>query len=464
MDISIVGTGYVGQITGACLAAAGHSITGVDIKPELVARINSGRTSLYEAGLEELLAGAVMDGRLRATLDVRTAVINSDITLVCVGTSRGTLGVDLTQVVTAAQSIGAALARKSSYHVVAVKSTVLPGTTEGIVRDIIEGRSGRHLGESWGLCMNPEFLREGEAIANALSPDRIVIGASDDRAATVLMQLYAHCDCPKILTTPRTAEMIKYVTNAFFATLVSFSNEIADLCMTTPAIDMREVWNGVHLDRRFKPVTQNPHRPVGLTEYLWHGVGFGGSCFPKDIEALREFGHSLGSATPLLDAVLAVNASQPLRLISLLTDEMELAGRTIAVLGLAFKPGTDDLRGSPALPIIEALTQRGAAVVVHDPIAMPNAQDHPLFANVTFASHWGTALHEADACCVVTAWPEYRAIQPEDFRRLMRRPLVIDGRGMFAPASLATAGVTWRGIGYTPAVGDTIIDKMEVRT
>jgi UDP-glucose 6-dehydrogenase len=164
----------------------------------------------------------------------------------------------------------------------------------------------------------------------------------------------------------------------------------------------------------------------------------------------------------LLDAVLAVTAAQPLRLISLLTEEMELAGRTIAVLGLAFKPGTDDLRGSPALPIVEALTQRGATVVVHDPVAMPSAQDHPLFANVTFASHWGTALREADACCLVTAWPEYRAIQPEDFRRLMRQPLVIDGRGMFVPATLAAAGVTWRGIGYTPEEVVETLDKMEV--
>ena len=365
---------------------------------------------------------------------------------------------DLSQVIGASRSVGSALARKSGYHVIAVKSTVLPGTTEGIVQKIIEARSGRRLGDTWGLCVNPEFLRTGQAVADFLAPDRLVIGASDDRTATVMLQLYEHYDCPRIVTTPRTAELIKYVTNSLFATLISFSNEVANLCMKIPGIDVREVWNGVHLDRRLKASTQNPHRPVGVTEYLWHGLGFGGSYLPNDVYALREFGRRLGGPTPLLDAVVTINMSQPLRLISLLKEEMELAGRTVAVLGLAFKPGTEDLRESPALPIVAALIQHGASVIVHDPVAMPHAQKQSLFEDVTFASHWGTALQGADACCIITAWPEYRVIQPEDFRTLMRRPLVIDGRGMFSPEALAAAGVTWRGIGYTPDITEALAE------
>jgi len=458
MNISVVGIGQVGLITGACLAAYGHHVTAVDSNSELVARINSGQMPLYEPDLETLVAKAVMSGQLRATVNVRSAVLNSDVTFICVDTAREPSGVDLSQVIWASRSIGSALVRKSGYHTVAVKSTVLPGTTEGIVQRIIEARSGHRLGDTWGLCVNPEFLRTGQAVADLLAPDRLVIGASDDRTATVMLQLYEHYDCPRIVTTPRTAELIKYVTNSLFATLISFSNEVANLCMKIPGIDVREVWNGVHLDRRLKASTQNPHRPVGVTEYLWHGPGFGGSYLPNDVYALKEFGRRLGGPTPLLDAVVTINMSQPLQLISLLKEEMELAGRTVAVLGLAFKPGTEYLHESPALPVVAALIQHGASVVVHDPVAMPHAQKQPFFENVTFASHWGTALQGVDACCIITAWPEYRVIQPEDFRTLMRRPLVIDGRGMFSPEALAAAGVTWRGIGYTPHITEVYVD------
>jgi len=459
MNISVIGMEHVGLITGACLAAYGHQVTGVDVNSELVARINSGRMPLYEPGLEALVTQAVTSGRLRATEDLRSAVLNSEVTFICVDVSGGSDGIDLSQVIEASQGVGAALARKSGYHVVAVKSTVLPGTTEDIVRNIIESRSGRRLGATWGLCANPEFLRTGQAVAEFLTPDRLVIGASDDRTAATMLQLYEHYDCPRIVTTPRTAELIKYVTNSLFATLVSFSNEIANLCMKVPGIDVREIWNGVHLDRRLKASTQNPQRPIGVTEYLWHGLGFGGSYLPNDIYALREFGRRLGGTTPLLDAVVTINTSQPLQIVSLLKEEMELAGRTVAILGLAFKPGTEDLHESPALPIIAALIQQGASVVVHDPVAMHRAREQSLFDDVTFASHWGTALRGADACCIITAWPEYRAIQPEDFRMLMRRPLVIDGRGMFSPEALAAAGVKWRGIGHTPRITETFTAK-----
>jgi UDPglucose 6-dehydrogenase len=450
MNISVIGTGYVGLVEGVCLADVGHVVKCVDIRAEVVEQINAGRPTIHEPGLPDLLHKVVSTGNLSATTEARDAVLASDVTLICVGTPNASEGMDLSQIIAAAQVIGAALADKRSYHTVAVRSTVLPGTTEGVIKTTIESSSGKDLGEGWGLCMNPEFLREGRAIEDFRMPDRIVIGALDPKAAEPLLRLYADFRCPKLLTTFRTAEMIKYVSNSLLATMISFSNEIANLCAALPGVDAREVWRGVHLDRRFTPVGTQPGGVAGITEYLWHGLGFGGSCFPKDVAALQGFGKRLGEHTRMLDAVRQINSDQPSRIVALLEREMVISRRRVAVLGLSFKPGTDDMRESPALPIVAALQKKGAQVVVHDPIAMSQAQECAEFADVTFARNWEEALRDAEACCLVTAWPEYRAIQPLDFRKLMRRPLVIDGRGVYEPDPLADAGVTWRGIGYTP--------------
>lgn len=450
MKISIIGTGYVGLVSGTCLASCGHHLTCVDIRPEVVNQINRGVAPIYEVNLEPLLAKVVRSGNLTATTDLCMAVRETDITLICVGTPTVGNEADLSQLKAAAKAIGDVLATKSDYHVIVVKSTVLPGTTEGTVRVAVEESSGKRLGDGWGLCMNPEFLREGRAVEDFNCPDRIVIGASDQRAAQILCSMYEIFDCPKIVTPPKTAEMIKYVSNSLLATLISFSNEIANLCASTPGIDAREVWKGVHLDRRFTPIKADREHPPGVLEYLWHGLGFGGSCFPKDVAALRGFGQKVGLSTAILDAVLSVNAVQPMQMISLLEREMNLRGQTVAILGLAFKPGTDDLRYSPALPVVSALHERGVDVVVHDPIAMTGAQHDPVLKKARFAQDWPSALRNADACCLITSWPEYRAITPPDFSNLMRSPLVIDGRGFFDPTELASAGVRWRGIGYTP--------------
>ena len=450
MKISIIGTGYVGLVSGTCLASCGHNLACVDIRSEVVDKINRGVAPIYELDLEPLLIKVVKSGNLRATTDLASAVRDSDVTLICVGTPTVGAEADLSQLKTAATAVGAALVEKGGYHVVVVKSTVLPGTTEGVVRAAVEESSGKRLGSGWGLCMNPEFLREGRAVEDFNCPDRIVIGASDQKAAQILCAMYEVFDCPKIITSLKTAEMIKYVSNSLLAMLISFSNEIANLCASIPGVDAREVWKGVHLDRRFTPIKADREHPPGVIEYLWHGLGFGGSCFPKDVAALRGFGQKVGLPTTILDAVISVNTVQPMQMISLLEREMNLHGRTVAILGLAFKPGTDDLRYSPALPVVSALLERGADVVVHDPIAMAGAQHDPLLKKARFAQDWPSALRNADACCLITSWPEYRAIAPPDFMDLMRTPLVIDGRGFFDPAELAAAGVKWRGIGYTP--------------
>jgi UDPglucose 6-dehydrogenase len=448
MNISIIGTGYVGLVTGTCLASAGHNVTCVDINPHIVSRINRGQVPIHEPGLAELLSSALASGKLRATTDAASAVLSTDVTFICVGTPAGLCGVDLSYIRAAAETVGEALARKAEYHVVAVKSTVLPGTTEETVKTTLETVSGRRLGNGWGLCMNPEFLREGQAVSDFLLSDRIVIGASDNDAAQRLSSVYGYLSCPKIITSLRTAEMIKYVANSLFATMISFSNEIANLCSAIPGINAQEVWKGVHLDRRL--TSSSSGSPSGIVEYLWHGLGFGGSCFPKDVSALRGLGKHLGASTPILDAVLTINDDQRLRMMRLLEQEIDVRKRTIAVLGLAFKPGTDDLRESPALPIIETLLEREANVIAHDPVAIARAKSHPVFRKVTLTQNWLIALNNAHACCVVTAWPEYQSITPQHFRTLMRNPLVIDGRGIFNPEHLRMHGVAWRGIGYTP--------------
>jgi UDPglucose 6-dehydrogenase len=450
MNISVIGTGYVGLITGACLADVGHVVTCVDIRGEVVEQINAGRPTIYEPGLADLLRKVVSTGYLSATTEARSAILASEITLICVGTPNTREGMDLSQVIASAQEIGAALADKRGYHTVVVRSTVLPGTTDEIIKTTIESRSGKRLNDGWGLCMNPEFLREGRALEDVRVPDRIIIGVSDRKAAEPLLRLYAAFQCPKLLTTSRTAEMIKYVTNSLLATMISFSNEIANLCAALPGVDARQVWRGVHLDRRFTPAGAQLGGPAGITEYLWHGLGFGGSCLPKDIAALQEFGNERGEPMRMLDVVRQINSGQPPRMIALLEREMDIVGRKVAVLGLAFKPGTNDMRESPALPLVAALQRKKAQVVVHDPIAMPQAQELSEFAEVKFARSWEEALRDADACCLVTAWPEYRKIDATEFHKLMRRPIVIDGRGIYEPDPLAEAGVTWHGLGYTP--------------
>lgn len=450
MKISVMGTGYVGLVSGACLAERGHQVTCIDIRPEVVQEINAGRPPIHEIGLDKLLRSARDKGMLSATTDAKTAILDSDVTLICVGTPTVDGRMDMSQIVAAAKEIGSALASKRGYHVVAVKSTVLPGTTEGPVKAAIESHSGRKVGDGWGLCMNPEFLREGRAVEDFRVPDRIVVGATDSMTAEVFLNVYADFTCPKLVTTPRTAEMIKYVSNSLLATMISFSNEIGNMCSAVPGVDARLVWKGVHLDRRLTPINGQVGGAAGVTEYLWHGLGFGGSCFPKDVAALRSFGRTVGEQTRMLDAVLDINADQPLRMVALLEKELSLSGKTVAVLGLAFKPGTDDLRESPALPLVAELLRKGAKVLVHDPIAMPHAKRRAEFREVVFAESWADALRKCDACCLVTAWPEYREIQPADFSRLMARSLVIDGRGVFEPAAMVAAGVVWRGVGYTP--------------
>ncbi|NOZ59019.1 MAG: UDP-glucose/GDP-mannose dehydrogenase family protein, partial [Euryarchaeota archaeon] len=362
MRISVIGTGYVGLVTGACFAELGNHVVCVDIDEERVEKVNRAESPIYERGLEELLRKHV-PRRLRATLELAEAVASSEVTFICVGTPSGLMDyIDLKYVEQVSREIGEVLRDKDDFHVVVVKSTVVPGTTEHTVTPILEEHSGKRAGADFGVAMNPEFLREGSAVEDFLNPDRIVLGYTDERTGRILRELYRSFTCPIMETNPRTAEMIKYATNSFLAVKISFINEIGNICKLL-GIDAYEVAKGLGMDHRISP------------HFLRAGLGFGGSCFPKDVKALVGKAKEAYYRPVILNAALEVNETQPLRLIELLERRAgSLRGRDVVVLGLAFKPGTDDMREAPSIKIIHALLTKGARVHAHDPQALENAR------------------------------------------------------------------------------------------
>ncbi|WP_022835596.1 UDP-glucose dehydrogenase family protein [Salisaeta longa] len=445
MHISIVGTGYVGLVSGVCLAEKGHTVTCVDIDAAKVQQINQGDPPIYEAGLAELLARTV-GTRLFATTDLPAAVHASDLTLIAVGTPFDGTTIDLSYIKQAARDVGAALRTKDAYHAVIVKSTVVPGTTSDVVRPLLEEAAGKRAGRDFGVGMNPEFLREGTAIEDFMAPDRIVMGGMDERTLDRLDALYAvFPDTDKLRTTPRTAEMIKYAANALLATLISYSNEIGNLCSALGDIDAQDVMRGVHLDKRMSPLLPDGSRITpGFTSYLSAGCGFGGSCFPKDVKALVAHGSSAQVPMPLLQSVLDINAAQPQQMLRLLRAHLpDLRGRRVAVLGLAFKPGTDDVRESPALPVIRSLRAEGAHVMAYDPVAAHEAQAVLGTEGITYAPSLAAALSDAEAVLLITRWPAFAEV-PALLEGRSPAPVVIDGRRMLAKDSVPRyAAIGW---------------------
>ncbi len=428
MKLSVIGTGYVGLVSGVCLSHVGHHVQCVDIDAAKVDRINAGECPIHEDGLPELLNG-VLGTRFSATTDLETAIASTEITLIAVGTPFGEERIDLAQIESASRAVGEALRDKDDYHVVVVKSTVVPGTTETVVLPILEEASGKKAGVDFGVGMNPEFLREGVAVPDFLHPDRIVVGGNDDRAREVMAALYEPFpDTDLIKTTPSTAEMIKYTANSLLATLISFSNEIGNMSAAV-GVDVVDVLAGVHLDHRFSPILAEDAsagdriRPQ-MISYLGAGCGFGGSCFPKDVKALAAHAKAHGVDLPVLNGALEVNEHQPNRLVELVTSNLPADGRPkVAVLGVAFKPGTDDIRESPTLRIAPALVAAGYDVVLHDPIALPEAKGE-FGDTVSYEANLDAALAAAEAVVLVTSWPEYADLA----NMLDGNPLVADGR------------------------------------
>ena len=451
MKIAVIGGGYVGLVSGACLANYGHDVLIVEQDASKVSQINNGESPIHEDGLDEILQKSI-GTKLQATTHLDDAVQTSDLTMIAVGTPFDGDEIDLSQIESASAAIGQALKEVDRYHVVVVKSTVVPGTTDDLVAPLLEKFSGKSIGEQIGVGMNPEFLREGNAVSDFMTPDRIVMGGNDERARSRIAEVYKPFgDTDKVLVNNRTAEMIKYTSNSSLATLISFSNEIGNLCSTIDDVDVTDVLDGVKLDKRLSPILENGERILPeINSYLAAGCGFGGSCFPKDVNALRAYGVQRNLAMPLLDAVMQTNASQPQQMLKLLEKRnIDLTSAKVAILGLAFKPGTDDVRESPALPLIRSLVESGANVTSYDPVATDEAKKVLSDVELNYASSAQAAIDDADVIMIVTSWPEFGEI-PSLIAPLEHQPLVVDGRRMLAANSVAR----YEGIGLSQSTPD----------
>jgi len=425
-SVSVIGAGYLGLCTATGFACKGCKVISVDRDSKKVVMINRGEAPFYEPQLETLLQGALKKGYLKCVLDYKEAIRNTSITFIAVGTpSKPNGSINLRYIKDSAQEIGKALKEKKGYHLVVVKSTITPGITEKLIKPYLEKYSGKQCGSDFGLCVNPEFLREGSAIHDTLHPDRIIIGEYDKKSGEALenfyRNLYGEEMPPLIRTNIPTAELIKYANNAFLAMKISFINEIANICEKIPNADVTCIAKGIGLDKRIGPL------------FLGAGLGYGGSCLPKDIKALIAFSQSLGYRPKLLMAVDEVNEKQPYKAIELCKKDLNtLKGKRIAILGLAFKPKTDDIRGAVSIKIIKALLKEGANVIAYDPAAMYNARKK-LGKRIHYASSSIDCIKNTDCCIVVTEWDEFKKLKPDDFVQNMSNPLLIDGRRIYEP-------------------------------
>ena len=429
MKLSVVGSGYVGTTIAACFAELGHDVTAIDIDESVVDSLNRGEAAIHEPGLNDLLSEHV-DGRLRATTDY-SVIPETDATFLALPTpSKADGSLDTAIILAAAQSVGEALAEKSDPHLVVTKSTVTPGTTETEIAPAVREAAGGS--ETIQFGMNPEFLREGSAVDDFLNPDKIVLGTGGDKwAAETLRAIFEplidRTNAPVVETGIREAEMIKYANNAFLATKISLINELGNICKTYD-IDAYEIADAIGLDDR-----------IG-EQFLRSGVGWGGSCFPKDVDAIIAAARDQGYEPELLSAAVGVNDRQPGRMVDLLERHVEPAGKEIAVLGLAFKPGTDDIRNSRAIPLIDALDDRGASVVAYDPVAVDNMRER--YPDIEYAETAADALAEADGALVVTDWPEFADL--DEAFDAMSTPVVVDGRRVIERREgLVYEGLTW---------------------
>ncbi len=444
MRVSVIGTGYVGFVSGVCLAEKGHRVICVDLDKRKIEKITQGVSPIYEKGLEELLKKNI-GRRLSATTDLFTAVRQSDVSLIAVGTPFNGDEIDLTFIKTVSRQIGEALRNRDDYHVVVVKSTVVPGTTNEVVRPILEEFSGKRAGVDFGVGMNPEFLREGEAVEDFMDPDRIVLGADCSKTLDVLNVLYSPFTHVETLSVNmKTAEMIKYTSNALLATMISFSNEIANLSAALGDIDVVDVMKGVHLDKRLSPITDDGGRIVpAFTTYIEAGCGFGGSCFPKDVKALISHGKRSGTPMRLLEAVVTINEKQPFKMLTLLNKYFPSLNKvTIAVLGLAFKPGTDDMRESPAIPIVQELLKEKASIKAYDPVAGHEARKIFGSDGIQYCETLQQTIEDVQVIIILTRWEAFNAL-PDMIKNRDEQPVFIDGRRMLDKKSV----VKYDGIG-----------------
>ena len=432
MQIAMIGTGYVGLVSGACFSEFGHDVVCVDNDAGKIDRLRDGEVPIFEPGIEPLIARNVAEGRLSFSTELAEAVRGADAVFIAVGTPsrRGDGHADLAYVHAAAREIGAAL---NGYTVIVTKSTVPVGTSRDVARIVREARPDAE----FDVASNPEFLREGAAIGDFMRPDRVVIGTGSERAREVLGQIYRPLyliETPIIFTEPETAELIKYAANAFLATKITFINEMADLCEKVGA-DVHDVARGIGLDGR-----------IGR-KFLHAGPGYGGSCFPKDTLALVRTAERVGAPTRIVEAVVAVNDARKKQMAAKIVAHCggSVAGKTLAVLGLTFKPNTDDMRDAPSLDIVPALIEAGARVRAYDPEGLGEAKK--LLDGVAWCEGAYEAMEGADALIIITEWNAFRALDLARVKALMKAPVMIDLRNIYDPQEMAAAGFDYASIG-----------------
>ncbi len=427
-SICVIGAGYVGLVTGTCLADLGNRVVLLDIDQGKIDKLNAGVMPIYEPGLEELVRRNAGSGRLRFTTRYEEGLADAEFVFIAVDTPSGAEGeADLKSVRTAARSIATVM----DHPLIIVNKSTVPIGTGDWVADIINRH--RQNGVDFAVVSNPEFLREGSAVNDFLTPDRVVLGSLNRDAAEKVAQLYLPLRARIIITDLRTAEMIKYASNAFLASRISFINEIAAICEKLGA-DVKEVAAGMGYDKRIGPA------------FLDAGVGFGGSCFPKDVKALAHMASIHGCHPQLLRAVLEINADQRRFTIQKLRDLLgKLDEHVVGILGLAFKPNTDDMRDAPSVEIIHLLQHEGARIKAYDPVAMENAR--LVLPDITYCQDPYEVAAGVDALLVLTEWNEFKHLDFERIRQAMRRPILIDGRNLYEPDRMRAVGFTYRGIG-----------------
>lgn len=433
MNLSFIGTGYVGLVSATCFAEMGNQVYCVDVDAEKVLRLQSGQLTIYEPGLEQLFERNVRDGRMQFTTYLKMAAVHADVIFLTLPTPPQEDGsADLSYVLSVCGQLVPVL--KQQYKILVTKSTVPVGTADKITR-LLES-AGLQAGENFDVVSNPEFLREGSAVVDFMKPERVVIGTSSPRAEEIMKTLYepfVRNGNPILSMDARSSELVKYAANGFLAMKISFMNEIANLCERSGA-NIEKIRKGIGSDSR-----------IGH-QFLYAGLGYGGSCFPKDVQALSFTSHEFNYSFEILDAVMNVNRRQRKQMINRMEAEMgSLHGKKIGCWGLAFKPNTDDIREAPALWLIDELTKRGASVIAYDPAAMENTQR--VLPNIQYAKDLYEATHNCHALLICTEWNEFRNPDFEKLKYELLSPLVFDGRNLFDPAKMASLGFVYHSIG-----------------
>ena len=435
MNVCIIGTGYVGLVTGACFAEFGVQVVCADKDGDKIAALERGEIPIYEPGLEAIVARNLRERRLSFTTDTAAAVRSALVVFIAVQTPTKADGTtDLSAVEAVAREIGRSM---DGYKVVVTKSTVPVGTSYNVKKWIDEEQAAAGTNHRFSVGSNPEFLREGAAIGDFMRPDRVVIGADEDEAIAILKDLYRPLyliETPFVITNIATAELTKYAANSFLAVKISFINEMANLCEQIGG-DVHAIARGIGLDRRIGP------------KFLHPGPGFGGSCFPKDTRSAASFARQAGLQLEIVEAVIRVNEQQRERMVEKITRALggDASGKTIAVLGLSFKPETDDMRDAPSVDILQKLQQRGASIRAFDPVAMANAARE--LPDITLCKNEYEACENADALVLMTEWNQFRMLDLERVRTLLREPVVVDLRNVYDPVSMRRAGFRYDSVG-----------------